>query len=211
MRSTRATRTSSGLCAAALITTALALTACSSTATGASGTPEATTPAAPSSAPAASTAPFGPACANVPASGPGSLAAIADQPVATAAAQSPALSTLVTAVTEAGLVDTLNSAQNITLFAPTNDAFAKIPKDTLTQILADKKTLTSILSYHVVGQRQTPADLDGGTLTTLQGGTISTAKAGDTYTANDASVVCGNVQTRNATVYLIDTVLMPTS
>ena len=212
MRSSRTTRTSGGLTAAALITTALALAACSSTATGASSTPGTATPAAePSSAPAASTAPFGPACAGVPASGPGSLAEIANQPVATAAAQNPALSTLVTAVTKAGLVDTLNSAPNVTVFAPTNDAFAKIPKDTLTQVLADKKALTDILTYHVVGQRQTPAELDGGTLTTLQGGTISTAKAGDTYTANDARVVCGNVQTRNATVYLIDTVLMPKS
>ena len=210
MRSTRTTRTSGGLAAAALITTALALAACGSTATGASSTPGTTTPAAaPSPAPATGTAPFGPACAGVPASGPGSLAAIATQPVATAAAQNPALSTLVTAVTKAGLVDTLNSAPNVTVFAPTNDAFAKIPKDTLTQVLADKQALTNILTYHVVGQRQTPAELDGATLTTLQGGTISTAKTGDTYTANDARVVCGNVQTRNATVYLIDTVLMP--
>jgi uncharacterized surface protein with fasciclin (FAS1) repeats len=210
MRSSRTSRTSGGLTAAALITTALALAACSSTATGASSTPGTTTPAAePSSAAATNTAPFGPACAGLPASGPGSLADIANQPVATAAARNPALSTLVTAVTKAGLVDTLNSAPNVTVFAPTNDAFAKIPKDTLTQVLADKKALTNILTYHVVGQRQTPAELDRGTLTTLQGNTISTAKAGDTYTANDARVVCGNVQTRNATVYLIDTVLMP--
>jgi uncharacterized surface protein with fasciclin (FAS1) repeats len=210
MRSTRTTRTSGGLTAAALITTALALAGCSSTATGASSAPGTTTPAAePSSAPATGTAPFGPACADVPASGPGSLAGIANQPVATAAAQNPALSTLVTAVTKAGLVDTLNSAPSVTVFAPTNDAFAKIPKDTLTQVLADKQALTNILTYHVVGQRQTPAELDGATLTTLQGDTISTAKAGDGYTANDARVVCGNVQTRNATVYLIDTVLMP--
>jgi uncharacterized surface protein with fasciclin (FAS1) repeats len=209
MRSSRATRTSSGL-AAALIPTAFALAACGSTATEAGSTSGTTTPAAQaSSAPATRTVPFGPACADVPASGPGSLADIANQPVATAAGQNPALSTLVTAVTKAGLVDTLNSAPNVTVFAPTNDAFAKIPKDTLTQVLADKQALTNILKYHVVGQRQTPAELDGSTLTTLQGGTIATAKAGDTYTANDARVVCGNVQTRNATVYLIDTVLMP--
>jgi uncharacterized surface protein with fasciclin (FAS1) repeats len=198
-----------GLAAAALIAT-LAMAGCSS------NTDEPQTNAAPdvTAAPSASatgTAPFGPACAGVPASGPGSLAAIADQPVATAASQNPALSTLVTAVTQAGLVDTLNSAQNITVFAPTNDAFAKIPQDTLTQVLADKQALTKILTYHVVDQRRTPVQLDMGTLPTLQGGTISTAKSGDTYTANDARVVCGNVQTRNATVYLIDTVLMPKS
>ncbi len=93
----------------------------------------------------------------------------------------------------------------------TNEAFAKIPQATLSKVLADKQALTSILTYHVVQQRRTPAELDMGTLPTLHGGTISTAKAGETYTANDARVVCGNVQTRNATVYLIDTVLMPRS
>jgi uncharacterized surface protein with fasciclin (FAS1) repeats len=116
---------------------------------------------------------------------------IANEPVATAAAQSPALSTLVTAVTKAGLVDTLNNAQDITVFAPTNDAFAKIPKETLDKVLADQQTLTSILKYHVVGQRTSPAELDNGMLTTLQGDTITTAKAGDTYTTNDAKVLCG--------------------
>jgi uncharacterized surface protein with fasciclin (FAS1) repeats len=198
-----------GLAAAALIAT-LTMAGCSSN----TDEPQANTSPGVTAAPNASatgTAPFGPACAGVPASGPGSLAAIADEPVATAASQNPALSTLVTAVTQAGLVDTLNSAQNITVFAPTNDAFAKIPQDTLAQVLADKQALTKILTYHVVEQRRTPAQLDMGTLPTLQGGTISTAKAGDTYTANDARVVCGNVQTRNATVYLIDTVLMPKS
>jgi uncharacterized surface protein with fasciclin (FAS1) repeats len=129
--------------------------------------------------------------------------------VATAASHNPALSTLVTAVTKAGLVDTLNNTQNITVFAPTNEAFAKIPPDTLSQVLADKQALTDILTYHVVGERRTPAAWDAGTLPTLQGGTIRTAKAGDTYTANDARVVCGNIQTRNATVYVIDTVLLP--
>jgi uncharacterized surface protein with fasciclin (FAS1) repeats len=195
---------------AALLGT-LALAACGSTDTSSNNTPAA--PATTASSPAQTTAggPFGPACAGVPASGPGSLAVIANEPVATAASQNPALSTLVAAVTKAGLVDTLNNTQNITLFAPTNDAFAKIPQDTLNKVLADKEALTNILTYHVVPQRQGPTDLDSGTLTTLQGSAIRTAKSGDTYTANDARVVCGNVQTRNATVYLIDTVLMPKS
>jgi uncharacterized surface protein with fasciclin (FAS1) repeats len=108
-------------------------------------------------------------------------------------------------------VDTLNNTEDITLFAPTNDAFAKIPQADLAKVLADKQALTNILTYHVVQQRRGPTDLDSASLTTLQGGAISTAKSGDTYTADDARVVCGNVQTRNATVYLIDTVLMPKS
>jgi uncharacterized surface protein with fasciclin (FAS1) repeats len=185
----------------------LALAACSSS----TDTSSDTAPAASNPAPAAAGGPFGPACAGVPASGPGSLAVIANEPVATAASQNPELSTLVAAVTKAGLVDTLNNAEAITVFAPTNEAFAKIPADTLATVLADKQALTNILTYHVVQQRQEPTDLDAGTLTTLQGGAIRTAKSGDSYTADDARVVCGNVQTRNATVYLIDTVLMPKS
>jgi uncharacterized surface protein with fasciclin (FAS1) repeats len=195
---------------AALLGT-LALAACGSTDTSSNNTPAAPTTAASSPGPATADGPFGPACAGVPASGPGSLAVIANEPVATAASQNPALSTLVAAVTKAGLVDTLNNTQDITLFAPTNEAFAKIPQETLDKVLADQAALTNILTYHVVPQRQGPTDLDSGTLTTLQGGTIRTAKSGDTYTADDARVVCGNVQTRNATVYLIDTVLMPKS
>jgi uncharacterized surface protein with fasciclin (FAS1) repeats len=195
--------------AAALLGT-LALTACSST-TDTPSNNEPATPAASTPAPVAADGPFGPACAGVPASGPGSLAVIANEPVATAASQNPALSTLVTAVTKAGLVDTLNNTQDITVFAPTNEAFAKIPQDTLAKVLADKQALTNILTYHVVQQRRGPTDLDSATLTTLQGGTIRTEKSGDTYTADNARVVCGNVQTRNATVYLIDTVLMPKS
>lgn len=196
---------------AAVLLGTLALAACGSTGTSSDDAPAAPAPAASSAAPAAAAGPFGPACAAVPASGPGSLAVIASEPVATAASQNPALSTLVTAVTKAGLVETLNNAQDITVFAPTNDAFAKIPTDTLAKVLADKQALANILTYHVVKQRQEPTDLDSSTLTTLQGGAIRTAKSGDTYTANEARVVCGNVQTRNATVYLIDTVMMPKS
>ncbi|MEV6962708.1 fasciclin domain-containing protein, partial [Streptomyces sp. NPDC051207] len=81
--------------------------------------------------------PFGPACASVPNDGAGSFDGMAKDPVATAASNNPALSTLVTAVKKAGLVDTLNNAQNITVFAPTNDAFAKIPKADLDKVLSD--------------------------------------------------------------------------
>jgi uncharacterized surface protein with fasciclin (FAS1) repeats len=70
-------------------------------------------------------------------------------PVATAASANPVLSTLVTAVTKAGLVDTLDSAPAITVFAPDNAAFAKIPAATLSKVLADKAELTKILTYHV--------------------------------------------------------------
>jgi uncharacterized surface protein with fasciclin (FAS1) repeats len=153
---------------------------------------------------------FGPGCASVPKSGAGSFTGMATAPVATAASANPVLSTLVTAVTKAGLVDTLNSANGITVFAPDNSAFAKIPASSLTSVLANKAELTKILTYHVVAGRYTPAQLAAGkTLKTLEGGTVTTAKSGATYTVNGADVVCGNVQTANATVYIIGSVLMP--
>jgi uncharacterized surface protein with fasciclin (FAS1) repeats len=141
---------------------------------------------------------------------------MATAPVATAASANPVLSTLVTAVKAAGLVDTLNNAQGITVFAPANAAFAKIPAATLSSVLANQAELTKILTYHVVSGRLTPAQL-AGTHTTLEGGTITVTGSGENFTvtggssSNTASVICGNVQTANATVYIIDSVLMPAS
>ncbi|GHB59801.1 hypothetical protein GCM10010331_54340 [Streptomyces xanthochromogenes] len=154
--------------------------------------------------------PFGTACAGVPKDGAGSFAGMAKDPVATAASHNPALSTLVTAVQKAGLVDTLNNAKNITVFAPTNDAFNKIPKAQLDKVLNDKAQLTKILTYHVVGQKVTPGQLANGSFKTLEGSTLKTAGSGTSYKVNaSASIVCGNVPTANATVYIIDSVLMP--
>ncbi|MGW7455607.1 fasciclin domain-containing protein [Streptomyces sp. NPDC054787] len=154
--------------------------------------------------------PFGPACAGVPKDGAGSFDGMAKDPVATAASNNPALSTLVAAVKKAGLVDTLNNAEDITVFAPTNDAFAKIPKADLDKVLADKEQLTKILTYHVVGQKLTPQQLENGSFETLQKGMVTTTGSGGVYKANNsANVVCGNVKTANANVYIVDTVLMP--
>ncbi|MGW8886925.1 fasciclin domain-containing protein [Streptomyces sp. NPDC055749] len=186
----------------------LALTACSSdTKDSAAGS---TPAAAASSATANTDEPFGPGCASVPADGAGSFDGMAKDPVATAASNNPELSTLVTAVKQAGLVDTLNNAENITVFAPTNDAFAKIPKADLDKVLADKAMLTKILTYHVVGEKLTPKQLEKGSFDTLEKSTLTTSGSGVKYTVNDsAKVVCGNVPTANATVYIIDSVLMP--
>lgn len=159
---------------------------------------------------------FGPACSQVPtdASNPGSFDAMAKVPVATAASGNPILSTLVSAVKAAGLVDTLNSAQHITVFAPDNEAFAKIPKATLDKVLADKALLTKILTYHVVGEQLSPDRLSG-TLTTLEKGTLKAEGTAPNITVGptgaEAHVICGNVQTANATVYIIDSVMMPAS
>ena len=98
-----------------------------------------------------------------------------------------------------------------TVFAPTNDAFKKIPAATLKKVLADKKTLTSILTYHVVKGKLTPADL-AGSHETLQGGKVTVSGSGEDFKVDGAaSVICGNVQTANANVYIIDSVLMPKS
>ncbi|MCS0605848.1 fasciclin domain-containing protein [Streptomyces sp. LP11] len=156
--------------------------------------------------------PFGSACSAVPKNGAGSFDGMAKDPVATAASHNPALSTLVSAVQKAGLVDTLNNAQNITVFAPTNDAFKKIPKATLDKVLNDKAQLTKILTYHVVGQKLAPKNLENGSFPTLEKSKLRTSGSGESYTVNDsAKVVCGNVKTANATVYIVDSVLMPSS
>ncbi len=155
-------------------------------------------------------APFGSACSAVPTTGMGSFSGMAGDPVATAASHNPVLSTLVTAVTAAGLGDTLNSAAGITVFAPTNDAFAAMDPATLKAALDDPKgLLTTVLTYHVVAGRLTPEQL-AGTHTTLQGGDLTVTGSGTSFTVNGkAMVVCGDVQTANATVYIIDGVLLP--
>ncbi|MFE1735024.1 fasciclin domain-containing protein [Streptomyces bacillaris] len=154
--------------------------------------------------------PYGPACASVPKEGAGSLEGMAQDPVATAASNNPELSTLVTAVEKAGLVDTLNNAENITVFAPSNDAFDKIPKADLDKLLADKEELTKVLTYHVVGEDITQKQLQDGSFKTLEGGTLTTTGSGEEFTVNDsAKIVCGSVPTANATVNIIDTVLTP--
>ncbi|HJE61786.1 MAG TPA: fasciclin domain-containing protein [Nocardiopsis listeri] len=153
---------------------------------------------------------FGPGCADVPEDGEGSFEGMAQEPVATAASNNPLLSTLVGAVEEADLVDTLDSAEDITVFAPSNDAFDEIPQEDMDALMADQDQLTEVLTYHVVEGRHAPEDLEDGTFTSLQGGEVTTSGSGEEFTVDeDAEVVCGNVQTSNATVYIIDSVLMP--
>lgn len=154
-------------------------------------------------------APFGPGCAAVPADGAGSFSGMAKDPVATAASNNPVLSTLVTAVTEAGLGDTLNTTPDITVFAPTNDAFAAMDKATLDKAMADPKgLLTTVLTNHVVAGRLAP-DQVAGEHETLAGTKITVEGSGEDFSVGEAKVVCGDVQTANATVYIIDGVLLP--
>ena len=207
-----------GLAALAL-TASMSLAACGSEDDGASASDDTTSSSTPmesessSEAPMESEAPmadgpFGPACAEVPTSGPGSVEGMADDPVATAASNNPLLKTLVAAVTAADLVDTLNSAEDITVFAPTEEAFAKIPKKDLNALLKDKKALTAVLTHPVVPGRLTPEDV-AGEHETLNKDMITVEGSGEEFTAEGANVVCGNVQVANANVYLIDSVMMP--
>jgi uncharacterized surface protein with fasciclin (FAS1) repeats len=210
------------LAAAGLL--AVSLTACSGG--GASGTasggaaPGAGAPA--SSAGPATTGgavagqPFGSACAQVPPTGPGSFAGMSTAPVGTAAASNPVLSTLVAAAQRANLVDTLNSTPNITVLAPADTAFTAIPPDVLNAVLNDTPRLTSVLTHHVIPGRLTPAQLVG-RHTTVANDAVTITGSGATFTISGdqtisgqpATVVCGNVQTANATVYVIDQVLKP--
>ncbi len=153
---------------------------------------------------------FGPGCSAIPADGAGSFNGMATEPVATAASANPLLTTLVAAVGEAGLGDALNSAPAITVFAPIDDAFAAIPKKALKSVLADKELLTQILTHHVVEGQLGPDEV-AGTHTTLNGDQLEIMGSGEEFTVGDegAAVLCGNIPTSNATVYVIDTVLMP--
>ncbi|GAA2959057.1 MULTISPECIES: fasciclin domain-containing protein [Streptomycetaceae] len=166
--------------------------------------------AAPTASADSGSQPFGPGCSSVPKEGTGGLDDMSDDPVATAASKNPELSTLAAAVKAADLVDTLNNSKDITVFAPTNAAFEKIPKADLDSLLADKAQLTKVLTYHVVGQKITQNELADGDFKTLEGSNLTTSGSGDSFKVNDsAKIVCGNIPTANATVELIDTVLMP--
>ncbi|MDG5484141.1 fasciclin domain-containing protein [Mycolicibacterium gadium] len=144
--------------------------------------------------------------------GPGSVQGMAMDPVAVAASNNPMLTTLTKAISgqlnpQVNLVDTLNGGQ-FTVFAPTDDAFAKIDPATIEKLKTDAPLLTSILTYHVVPGQAGPAQV-AGTHKTVQGADVTVTGMGNDLRVNDASVVCGGVQTANATVYMIDTVLMP--
>ena len=166
---------------------------------------------------AAMAGPVGPGCADYVAAvpdGAGSVEGMSADPVAVAASNNPILTTLAAAVSgginpEVNLVDTLNGAE-FTVFAPVDDAFAKdVDAATLEVLKTDTALLSSILTYHVIPGQIAPADLAGTTQTTVQGGTVEIGGTPEALTVNGANVICGGVTTANATVYLIDGVLMP--
>lgn len=121
-------------------------------------------------------------------------------------------STLVTAVTAAGLVETLKSAGPFTVFAPTNAAFAKLPKATLEALLKDKKALTAILTYHVVSGKVMAADVvklkNGSKVKTVQGKDITVYTKGG-VSVNKSKVIKTDIEASNGVIHVIDTVLIP--
>ncbi|MFJ4170917.1 fasciclin domain-containing protein [Paenarthrobacter sp. NPDC089714] len=216
-----------GLTAAAL----LGLTACGGSGSSGSSASSSAAPSASSMAPSPSASSssamassaamdpardlVGPGCAGyasqVP-DGAGSVVGMAQDPVAVAASNNPLLKTLTAAVSgklnpKVDLVSTLNGSE-FTVFAPVDDAFAKIDPATIEALKTDDATLSKILTYHVVPGQLTPDQIVG-THKTVQGGEVTVAGTKDALTVNGANVICGGVHTANATVYLIDTVLMP--
>ena len=144
--------------------------------------------------------------------GPGSVTGMAADPVTVAASNNPMLKTLTQALSgqlnpEVNLIDTLNGGE-FTVFAPTDEAFGKIDPATIEKLKTDAPLLTSILTYHVVPGQTSPAQV-AGDHKTVQGANVTVAGEGEAIKVNDAGLVCGGVQTANATVYMIDTVLMP--
>ncbi|MCW4386103.1 fasciclin domain-containing protein [Salinibacterium sp. SYSU T00001] len=146
--------------------------------------------------------------------GDGSITGMSMDPVAVAASNNPLLTTLVAAVSgelnpEVNLVDTLNGDE-FTVFAPVDSAFEELDQATVEMLMLPENAemLTSILTYHVVPGQIAPDAIEG-MQTTVQGGTVEVTGSGDSLMVNGANVICGGVQTANATVYLIDSVLMP--
>jgi uncharacterized surface protein with fasciclin (FAS1) repeats len=159
--------------------------------------------------------PVGPGCADYAATvpdGEGSVEGMSDDPVAVAASNNPILTTLVAAVSgqlnpDVNLVDTLNGGE-FTVFAPVDSAFAAVDPATLDTLATDADLLTTVLTYHVVPGQLSPDQVVGDQVT-VEGDPVTVAGTPDALTVNDANVVCGGVTTANATVYLIDGVLMP--
>ncbi|MBW0116943.1 fasciclin domain-containing protein [Pseudonocardia abyssalis] len=204
----------------------VALGACSSSETPSAEAPASSAPSAAATTEAAAASDgvttiddiFGPACDQVPTEGEGSAAGMIDDPVATAASNNPLLSTLVTAVGAVpGLADTLNAAPALTVFAPFNGAFEALPAGTVEALVADPATLGPILQGHVSSTRYDAAGLvEAGSVDVLSGGTVTIGGTADAPTFDGgngtaATNLCGNVPTANATVFVIDTILMPAS
>jgi uncharacterized surface protein with fasciclin (FAS1) repeats len=162
---------------------------------------------------------FGPVCDAIPKEGAGSPQGMVNDPVVTAASHNPLLVTLTKAVTAANLADTLNNAPALTVFAPNEAAFKVLEVNNpgiINQLTTGPDAaspdgkLAKLLKYHVVGQRYDAAGIvQAGTLDSLEGAKIKIAGTAEAPTVNGAQVLCGNIPTKNATVFVITQVLSP--
>lgn len=151
----------------------------------------------------------GASCHMIPDSGMSSMHSMSMDPVVTAASHNPLLTTFAKEAAKAGLTADLNSMHSFTVFAPENSAFAKLPAAEM-GAMHSKADLAAILKFHVVGASITPAQIARGiTVTTLEGGKLKLSKMGAVYEVDNADIVCGNLHTENAIVYIINKVLTP--
>ncbi len=133
-----------------------------------------------------------------------------DKDIVDTAVAAGSFNTLVQAVEAAGLVDTLKGEGPFTVFAPTDEAFAKVPEDTLNALLADQEALTSVLTYHVVAGKVMAADVVGlESAETVQGQSITITVDGDTVMVDEATVVQTDIETSNGVIHVIDSVILP--
>lgn len=211
-----------GLVAATGLALLVASPGCAGGTGSEAGAPASTTAVAPSpvteaGAQPSSDAPFGTGCGGIPPAGEGSFAGMADDPVATAVANNPAVRAFADALRTAHLAGPLDSQEGVTVLAPANAAFEAVPADARGQLLADTARLTAVLTHHVIVGRLAPDELPG-THTTLNNDQVtvevspeafSVAAEGTLLGVAPARVVCGNVQTANATIYIVDQVLAP--
>ncbi len=117
--------------------------------------------------------------------------------------------TLVTALKEADLVDTLKQEGPYTVFAPTDAAFAKLPAGTLDALLQDKEKLAAVLTYHVVPGKIMAAQVKPGSVTTAEGSAINVSKRGSTVMVDEATVVKADIAASNGVIHVIDSVILP--
>ena len=189
-------RTRARLAFLAPVTAALLLAAC-----GSDSNDSSTTTAAPANQASVAS---GPIASSTPSS-----AATATGTIVDVAAGNPDFTTLVTAVKAAGLAETLSGPGPFTVFAPTNEAFAKVPKDVLDKLLANKEALTKVLTYHVLAGAVKAADVMPGDVTSVEGSPVTIADAGGKLKINDASIVATDVMASNGVIHVIDSVILP--
>jgi len=142
----------------------------------------------------------------------GSSVVVADSmDIVDTAVASGQFTTLVKAVQEAGLVETLKGEGPFTVFAPTDEAFAKLPEGALEALLNDKDQLRAVLTYHVVAGKVMAADVQAGEVTTVQGDTLEITITDGNVMVDQANVIATDVEASNGVIHVLDSVVLPNS